>query len=223
MKAVLLLSGGLDSGTLLSKLVNDNIDVIPVSVHYGQRHSMSELGAAKALAREFGLSTKHQVLDISKIFSSSDPSVLLNSANSMPHQTYQELAETVGPSPTYVPFRNSILISMATAIALQNDAEYVYIATHAEDARNWAYPDCTPEFNGPMSGAVYIGSYMKVRLGVPFQWMMKREIVKLGVSLKAPFHMMWSCYEGGDRPCGKCPTCVERVQAFKDNGITEQY
>lgn len=219
--AVLLLSGGLDSGTLLTKLIADGVHVIPISFDYGQRHAAAEMAHAASLVKQFSLRDRWSIFNIPSIFSPKDPSTLLNPTAPMPHQTYEELSETEGPSPTYVPNRNAILISTAVAHALQNDADFVYIATHAEDARNWAYPDCTPEFNGAMASAVYIGTYFRVRLMTPFQWMMKRDIVRLGLSLSAPFDQMWSCYEGGQSPCGKCPTCVERAQAFQDNGVAD--
>jgi 7-cyano-7-deazaguanine synthase len=135
--------------------------------------------------------------------------------------TYKEIAEVEGPSPTYVPFRNAILLSMATAIALTAGAEEVFIGVHAEDARNWAYPDCTPEFTGAMANAIYVGTYHKVRLVTPFSFWMKREIVALGLALKVPYQLTWTCYEGGKVPCMKCPSCVERAEAFKANGVID--
>ncbi len=221
MTVVMLLSGGLDSGTLLSKLVLGGEDVIPISFRYGQRHADQELFHAQKLVQHFGLESKWKVISIESLFSSSDPSVLLNSASEMPHKTYAEIATDVGPSPTYVPYRNGIFISIATSLALQLDAEAVYIATHAEDARNWAYPDCTFEFNASLASAVYVGTYMKVRLLAPFQFMMKSDIVRTGVEIGVPFDLMWSCYEGGDRPCGTCPTCVERAEAFRVNSVKD--
>lgn len=222
MKVVLLLSGGLDSGTLLSRLIAAGNEVHPISIRYGQRH-VKEVIAAQRLLEFYSIKERWKVIDLSvtHMFDSSDPSTLINPTAKMPHLTYQEIATGVGPSPTYVPFRNSIFISIAVAHALQIGAEEVYLATHAEDARNWAYPDCTPEFNGPMAAAVYVGTYHKVRLRAPFQWMMKKDIVAQGVRDHAPFQYMWSCYEGEDKPCGKCPTCVERIQAFADTGIPD--
>lgn len=220
MKTVLLLSGGLDSGVLLTKLVRDGVEVYPISFAYGQRHQNQELERAKDLARWFGL-TRHKIVDISSLFSPSNESVLLNPNREMPHLTYQEIESGNGPSPTYVPFRNGILLSIASGLALQVGAESVAIATHAEDARGWAYPDCTFEFNGPMASAIYVGSYHKIRLEVPFQWYLKRDIVGLGLSIDAPFARMWSCYEGRDAACGKCPTCIERLDAFQRHGVVD--
>jgi len=218
MSAILLLSGGLDSGTLLAKLCHDKIDVSALSINYGQKHNDAERDAAWKLTDFFEIPL--ETLLLKDIFSFRHMGALL-STTPMPHLSYQELAEEVGPSPTYVPFRNAVLISAAVSIALQIEADSVYIATHAEDARNWAYPDCTPEFNGSMAAAVYVGTYSKARLFTPFQWMMKRDIVKLGHELNAPFHLMWSCYEGDLTPCRKCPTCIERAEAFRANGLKD--
>ena len=89
---------------------------------------------------------------------------------------------------------------------------------HAEDAHNWAYPDCTPEFIGAMANAMYVGSYHKVRLITPHEWRTKAEVVAAGMKLDVPFGMTWSCYNGREYHCGVCPTCVGRIQAFAING-----
>ena len=126
-----------------------------------------------------------------------------------------------GISETYVPFRNGTLLSFATAIALSNDCSYVYYGAHAEDSRNWAYPDCTPEFNGALAAAIWVGSNHRVRLVTPFQWMSKGEVVKKAAELNAPIQESYSCYKGGDRHCGVCPTCVERRAAFDWAGVVD--
>jgi 7-cyano-7-deazaguanine synthase len=92
---------------------------------------------------------------------------------------------------------------------------------HAEDARGWAYPDCTPEFIGAMQNAIYVGTYFKVRLIAPFQYMMKHEIIATGLRLGAPYHLTLSCYEGTSPACGRCPTCVSRLEAFRVNGVSD--
>lgn len=219
---VVLLSGGLDSGTLLTQLSRNGYDCRPISFEYGQKHQAAEIQAAIDVATKLGVIKHHRIFNIETIFTDNRfPSALLPGSTEMPHMTYQEIAETVGPSPTYVPFRNGLFISIATSYALQIGADQVFIATHAEDARNWAYPDCTPEFNGPMAAAVYVGTYHEVRLVAPFQYLMKKDIVRVGIENYAPFELMWSCYEGGDFPCGKCPTCVERAEAFAANSFED--
>jgi 7-cyano-7-deazaguanine synthase len=139
----------------------------------------------------------------------------------MPHLTYKEIAEGEGVSPTYVPFRNGNLLSTAASLALVEGAGAIYFGAHAEDARGWAYPDCTPEFIGSMASAIYIGSYHRVRLVTPVEWMMKHDIVAVATQIGAPLHLTLSCYEGLRPACGKCPTCVERLAAFETNGLTD--
>lgn len=77
------------------------------------------------------------------------------------------------------------------------------------------------EFNGAMTNAIYVGTYHKVRLVTPLQWMMKADVVGEGLALKAPFYLTWSCYRGGQAHCGTCPTCIERLEAFRVNGVQD--
>ena len=100
-----------------------------------------------------------------------------------------------------------MLVSMAAA---DPDAEAVYYGAHAEDAKNWAYPDCTPEFIGAQANAIYIGTYHKIRLHTPWMWLRKDEIITDGERLGVPWHLTWSCYKGGEFHCGSCPTCLAR-------------
>lgn len=221
MKAVVLLSGGLDSSTLLGQLAQETTsELIAVSFIYGQRH-ISELKSAQWIADYYD--AEHVLIELPNIFWGGGDSALQpgEKAIPMPHQTYEEIAEGEGPSPTVVPFRNANFISMATVVAVTREAEYVYAGMHAEDARGWAYPDCTPEFTGAMANAVRVGTYDKVRFATPFQWMMKADIVALGLRLGVPYQYTISCYEGAVPACGKCPTCVERLEAFKANDTTD--
>ena len=138
----------------------------------------------------------------------------------MPEKSYQEIDDDdeINISPTYVPFRNGNLLSMAATMALTIDASEVWAGMHAEDALHWAYPDCTPEFLGSMASAIYIGSYHEVRLITPHMWRTKAEVVESGFKLSAPFNLTWSCYNAGILHCGVCPTCAGRIQAFIQNG-----
>jgi 7-cyano-7-deazaguanine synthase len=120
-----------------------------------------------------------------------------------------------------VPFRNGILISVAAAFALKMGSEIIYFGAHQEDAMNWAYPDCTPEFLGAMKNAVWVGTYHKVRLATPLEWLDKAGIVGLGKQLNAPFDLTRSCYQGWDKACGHCATCISRLEAFKANNLVD--
>jgi 7-cyano-7-deazaguanine synthase len=229
MKAVVLLSGGMDSCVAMAQARDDGADeLIAVSVLYGSKHGEAELMAAARVAGWFGAEWKEVVFP--DVFSGAGSALMGEST--MPHLTYQEIDAQKGPSPTVVPFRNANFLSLATAIAITHKASHVYAGMHGEDAHNFAYPDCTPEFLGAMANAIYVGSYHEVRLQFPLIWMSKADVCKRGLQLEAPFHLTWSCYDprdyGSAMPsterwlqCGKCPTCVERIEAFRKNGIID--
>lgn len=216
MKAVVLLSGGVDSTTALALALQDGRECIALSALYGQKHSV-EVEQARRIATHYGVESR--TLNLSPQVFEGSGSALID--GDMPQMTYEEIEAAEGVSPTYVPFRNGILISQAVAVALTLEAGEVWAAPHSEDARNWAYPDCTPEFNGSMAAAVYVGTYGKVRLVTPFQWLRKAEILQLAIDLGVPFELTHSCYEGARPPCGTCPTCVARARAFEEIGVTD--
>lgn len=216
-KAVVLLSGGVDSSTALALAIKRNDEVLALTCDYGQKHSI-EIRYAQTIAEHYNV--PHKVVEVPKIFGGAG-STLIDEGLAQPHLTYRELNELRGPSPTVVPFRNANLISIATTVAVVIGAQYVYVAAHSEDAHNWAYPDCTPEFLGAMANAVYVGTYHMVQLRFPFAWMMKKDIVAFGTDLGVPFSLTHSCYDGKRPACGMCPTCVERTEAFKANGLID--
>jgi 7-cyano-7-deazaguanine synthase in queuosine biosynthesis len=148
--------------------------------------------------------------------------MLTNPEMKLPNSTYAELPE--GISPTYVPFRNGQLLSRIAGIAqgwiMEQDTlgltatASIWFGAHADDAARDAYPDCTPEFIGNMASAIYLGTYRRVRLITPFTHMEKKSIVDIGASLALPYMLTWSCYDGGPKHCGVCPTCRARKEAF---------
>ncbi|MCG9969921.1 7-cyano-7-deazaguanine synthase QueC [Pelotomaculum terephthalicicum JT] len=218
-KAIILLSGGLDSAALLAHLLEDRDsgDLISLSLIYGQKHQ-KEVKAAVDIARYYGV--KHIVKEIPNIFAGAG-STLIDLDKSNPELTYQQLQDAYGVSPTYVPFRNGILLSLAAALALVEGAEEVYYGAHADDSHNYAYPDCTPEFIEAMGRAINVGTYFKVALFAPWSMKTKQEIVFVGHKLNTPFELTWSCYNGREKACGKCPTCINRIEAFKQNNLTD--
>jgi len=216
-KAVVLLSGGLDSTTALAlcRRQYEPENILCLSYQYGQRHEI-ESEAAFRVAHHYGVKCMKEVINLP-----AGNSVLMHDEMQMPQASYEELAASVGVSPTYVPYRNGTMLSHATAQALEFDADSVWAGMHAEDARGWAYPDCTPEFIGAMQNAIYIGTYHKVRLVAPFTYATKADIVNMGIKLSVPYFLTHSCYEGKRVACGKCPTCVGRLEAFRANGIQD--
>jgi 7-cyano-7-deazaguanine synthase len=220
MKVVVLSSGGVDSTVCLAKAVAENgaENVISLSMFYGQKHK-KELESARAVAEHFRV--RHIERDLSSVFTFSDCS-LLEDRGSIKHQSYaDQLKEKQGTVDTYVPFRNGLFLSYATAIAYSIGARKVIYGAHADDAAGRAYPDCTPDFRDAMDHAIFEGTGYKVGLDAPLIDLNKSGVVALGVKYKAPFHLTWSCYEGGERACGTCGTCIDRQKAFLDNGMTD--
>ncbi len=220
-KVIVLLSGGLDSTTCASMAVKEYgaENVIALSIGYGQKHKI-ELECAKAVVERLNIS-KHIMKELPPIFEGSKSTLISSEKLDNPKLTYQELQAKEGVLDTYVPFRNGILLSIAAALALNEKAEVIFYGAHASDSRNWAYPDCTPEFNGAMANAMWVGTYMKVRLHVPLQYMTKTDVIRKGLELGAPYELTRSCYEADYIACGKCSTCIERINSFKEAGVTD--
>lgn len=222
MKAMVLSSGGIDSSTCLGMAVEryGKENVIALSISYGQKHE-KEIQASNAVAEYYGV--EHICLDMAKIFEYSDCSLLKHSAQEIPEETYAEQLKKTGGEPvsTYVPFRNGLFLSSAASIALSKGCSVIYYGAHADDAAGNAYPDCSSDFNKAISEAIYLGSGNQLRVEAPFVDMTKAEVVKAGLERKVPYELTWSCYEGKEKPCGVCGTCIDRVEAFRRNGIKD--
>lgn len=221
MKALVLFSGGVDSTTALALAISryGKENVIALSVSYGQKHT-KEIEAAEKIAAHYGVEQLY--LDLAKIFQYSNCSLLRQSTEDIPEESYAEqIAKTGGETPvsTYVPFRNGLFLSSAASIALSRDCGVIYYGAHADDAAGFAYPDCSSVFNDAMNTAIYEGSGHQLHIEAPFVNWTKAQVVKLGLELGVPYELTWSCYAGGDRPCGKCGTCIDRAKAFEENGV----
>lgn len=219
---VVVLSGGLDSATALAMANEDSRAVTKaVTFDYGQKHAR-EMSMASELARHYGLELQFIELPHSLFRGGS-----LTTGEEIKDMRYDDLPSGE-MSPTYVPFRNANLISMAVAYA---DGEVrrhpafekatVWAGMHAEDAQGFAYADCTPEFLGAMTSAVYIGTYGRVRFHAPFQASEKWEIIQKGMELNVPYELTHSCYRGGYPACGACSTCHARLEAFAQAGFQD--
>lgn len=223
MKALVLSSGGVDSTTALALAIErfGKENVMALSVSYGQKHD-KEINAAKAVAEYYGV--EQMFLDLSKIFQYSNCSLLQQSTDEIPEESYaKQIEETGGEKPvsTYVPFRNGLFLSSAASIALSKECSVIYYGAHADDSAGFVYPDCSPVFHDAMNQAIYEGSGHQLKIEAPFVHMTKADVVKMGLELGVPYELTWSCYEGGDVPCGKCGTCIDRAAAFAANGVSD--
>lgn len=222
MKVLVLTSGGVDSTTCLGMMVakHGKENVVALSVSYGQKHT-KELEASRKVAEYYGV--EHIYLDLAEIFKYSDCSLLEHSTEDIPHESYAEQIEKTDGKPvsTYVPFRNGLFLSTAASVALSKGCEIIYYGAHSDDAAGSAYPDCSEKFNKAMNEAIYEGSGGQVRIEAPFVTWTKKDVVKKGLELNVPYELTWSCYEGKDKPCGVCGTCIDRKHAFEENGVTD--
>lgn len=220
-KAFVLLSGGVDSSTCLAIANQEFDEVTGISIDYGQRHSKELEYAARQCD---SLEIVHDVISLRHVI---PRTMLTDSRQDIPSIPYDQIK---GVSPTYVPFRNGLMLSALVShvsgqLGETNHREGeewgIYFGAHSEDAQNWAYPDCTAEFIGAMANAIYIGTYQSVRLHTPLQWLTKDQVIKLGSQLGVNWQDTWSCYAGGEYHCGVCPTCRARRQGFLKAGVND--
>lgn len=221
-KALVLCSGGVDSTTLLARTVAayGAENVFALSISYGQRH-VREIESARAVAAHYGV--EQRFLDLGAIFADSNCSLLDHSTEAVPESSYAEqLADTHGaPVSTYVPFRNGLFLSAAASMALSLGCSVLLYGAHHDDWAGNAYPDCSQAFVDAMGAAIAEGTGGELRLEAPFVQWSKADIVREGLSLGVPYELTWSCYEGGDKPCGVCATCIDRARAFEENGTVD--
>lgn len=220
-KALVLLSGGLDSAVCLAMAVkiHGNENVIALNSFYGQKHD-KEIMCAKSLAEHYGV--KYLELDLSEVMKHSNCSLLKSSNEEIPEGEYAEQKrEQDKPVSTYVPFRNGVFASVAASVAVSYGASIIYLGIHHDDVAGDAYPDCSYNFFSAMDEAIDYGTGYQVELAAPFVLKSKAEIVAKGLELGVPFEKTWSCYNGGDKPCGVCGTCIDRQKAFEANGVTD--
>lgn len=208
--SVIILSGGMDSVTLLYDRREDI--ALAVTFNYGSNHAKKEIECAKYHCEKLGI--EHIIIPLdfmSKYFKSS----LLNGSEAIPEGHYQE--ESM--KSTVVPFRNGIMLAIACGLAESRGLKFVFIANHAGD--HAIYPDCRPTFIESMSEAMAYGTYEHVKVGAPYTGLTKGQICAIGGNLDIDYTKTYSCYKGGDVHCGKCGTCVERKEAFEQAHMTD--
>ncbi|MBU0503926.1 MAG: 7-cyano-7-deazaguanine synthase QueC [Candidatus Omnitrophota bacterium] len=213
-KAVVLLSGGLDSAVTLYYAGKSGFKPFCLIFDYGQRH-IKEISFARRLALKAGCGYK-----IVKISLPWNGSSLLGKRVSLPKRknVITGKQKKVIPS-TYVPARNIIFLSFALSYAEAIGSEAVFIGAHSQDYSG--YPDCRPEFFKAFDRAAKVGTKtgiqgQGIRIIAPLLNKSKAEIIRLGSYLGVPFELTWSCYSGGKYPCGKCDSCYYRAKGFKE-------
>jgi 7-cyano-7-deazaguanine synthase len=214
-RAVVLLSGGLDSAVTLYFAKARGFECFCLIFDYGQRHK-KEIESAKRVAREAGC--RFQVVKINLAWKGSS---LLDKRKKVPVPG-QGQPKSI-PS-TYVPARNIIFLSFALSYAETIDAKAIFIGAHAQDYSG--YPDCRPEFYRAFSKVIATGTRTgveknKIEILTPLIHKTKAGIIRLGTKLKVPFELTWSCYRGGKYPCGKCDSCYFRTKGFREAGFPD--
>lgn len=211
-KSVVLVSGGMDSTTVLYHARTMTNVIQALSFDYGQRHKI-ELEYARRTCEQlmipWSLIRLPELTQFLKGSALSDPTV------EVPEGHYAEDNMKL----TIVPNRNMVMLSQAVAVAIGLGADMVYAAMHAGD--HPVYPDCRPEFISAFNAAVRVATETHVWVNTPFIMSSKADIANAGFELGVPFEQTWSCYKGGTVHCGKCGTCVERQEAFSIAGVPD--
>ena len=213
---VVLFSGGMDSTACLNHVIKKygTEQTIALHVKYGSMHGHEERRAAENILRH--LDAQGYGIKLPKNMFEGAGSTLMGEG-AIPNGKYRE----DGPQSTVVPFRNGVFISAAVAYASRHGIAQVWIAAHADDSENWAYPDCSPDFLEAMSEAISVASMGNICLIAPYQWATKSEIVGKAHDELAPLQLSYSCYRGGPVHCGSCATCVDRHKAFYGAGFVD--
>lgn len=212
MKALVSLSGGMDSATVMARLIHEGHQVEAVAFAYGSKHNPYENFAAQKLAEYYKV--PFSWYDLSPVMGNFKSS-LMQSGGAIPEGHYNDATM----SQTVVPGRNIIFLSLLAGIAWSRGAPIVGIGIHQGD--HAIYPDCRPEFFAAMQKAITLGTDGKVELVAPFANTDKGGILSWGLQHEVPYTYTRTCYKHQDRACGKCGACVERLEAFAKNGVKD--
>ncbi|MGB3755497.1 MAG: 7-cyano-7-deazaguanine synthase QueC [Rivularia sp. (in: cyanobacteria)] len=219
MKAIILLSGGLDSSTVLYQALADGYECYAISFDYQQRHR-KELDSALSIAEKAGV-VQHQIIKFD--LTQWGGSALTDNSIDLPQErSLKEMSQNIPI--TYVPARNTIFLSFASAYAETIAAEKVYIGVNALDYSG--YPDCRPDYIQAMQEVFRLGTKQgregnPINIVTPLIDLKKTEIIQLGNKLGVPWELTWSCYSGGEVACGVCDSCRLRLAAFDELGLTD--
>ena len=219
-RAVVLVSGGMDS-CVTAAIANLQHDVAFLHVNYGQRTERRELKAFYALAEHYGVQQRlvAELTHLKSIGGSSLTDMHMKVTDANPETLFHSKKNDIPTS--YVPFRNSNILSAAVSWAEVVGAEHIFIGAVEEDSSG--YPDCRKEFYDAFNTVIDLGTKpeTKISISTPVINLKKFEIVKRGIELNAPFKLTWSCYTNEDRACGVCDSCALRLRAFQAAGIED--
>ncbi len=219
-RAIVLLSGGLDSSTVLALAHEQRHELYALSINYGQRHAR-ELEAARRLARHFGCREHRELALDPQAFAGS----ALTSANVPLPLDRSETEMGIGIPSTYVPARNLTFLAFATGYAEVSGADDIYLGINALDYSG--YPDCRPEFLEAVARTANLATKAgtadgrMLRFHAPLIAMSKADIVREGARLGVPWALTWSCYAGEERACGRCDSCQLRLKGFAEAGLVD--
>jgi len=216
-KAVVLLSGGIDSSTCLYKAIEDGYVAYALCFDYGQRH-IKEVEASRRIAKRAGAIFKKIRIDLRQI----GGSALTDNIEVPLGREIEEMVREIPP--TYVPARNTIFLSLALGFGEVIDADAIYIGANMID--NPGYPDTTPRYIKTYQELINVAIKKtlkggKIEIKAPLIRMSKKEIIQEAVRLKVPLELTWSCYQGKEEPCGECDACRLRAKGFKEAGLVD--
>lgn len=211
LKAVIILSGGMDSTTLLYQILSEGYETSAISFDYNQKHKKELIVAAKTCEK---LNVPHKVINLS-ILNDLAPSSLTRDDWDVPegHYTDENMKETV------VPNRNMVMLSLATSYAIGIKANMIFYGAHSGD--HDIYPDCREEYVKQLAKTIEMCDWHKIKLIAPFLNIDKGDIVIKGKALDVDYSLTWTCYKGKEKACGKCGSCTERLEAFEKANVQD--
>ncbi len=213
-KAVVIMSGGMDSSLVCSKMIDDAYEIIAVHFNYDQRTQDKELECFNSICKHYNID-KTYVIDLD-FFKQLGANALTDRSIDVPTSGVEE-----GVPVTYVPFRNGIFLSLAASVAEKEGAVVLAIGVVQEDSSG--YPDCRDSFIKSMEKSINLGTKdeTSIEIKMPLVHLSKAQIVSEAIKLKTPLELTWSCYQNEDKACGVCDSCRLRLNGFKIAGVKD--
>lgn len=218
VKSIVLLSGGLDSTVALKKSVDTSDVVLCLTFDYGQRAALKEAKAAAEMSSIYGI--KHELIELPWL-KEITKTALVCKDEKIPELSADELdgaggKTTESAKSVWVPNRNGVFINIAASFCEALGAELIITGFNIEEAAT--FPDNSPEFIEAINSSLGYSTLSKVKLLSPTSSLNKEEIVRLAMEINAPLELLWSCYDGGDKMCGSCESCMRLERALEDAG-----